>query len=174
MACHKTDTPTFPPVDSRSRGVSRLGEGRADPRRHRVLPAAIPAMMAMFLAAGCEEDPPPPEETPPDLTGTYELVSLKQGSFPPVGPPDANGTFTVRQTSVMGQEASGTVVLKITIVTPPVEIDADGTYKNRHDGSWEQEAGDLQTKGSYTLANDTLTVIVTEPPSAVSTTIWKR
>ncbi len=174
MSCHKTEAPPFPPVDSRLRGASRLEGGRAGPVPHRVLLGAIPAIVAMFLAAGCEEDPPPPEETPPDLTGTYELVSLKQGSFPPVGPPDANGTFTVRQTSVMGQEASGTVVLKITIVTPPVEINADGTYKNRHDGSWEQEAGDLQTKGTYTLANDTLTVIVTEPPSAVSTTIWKR
>lgn len=130
-------------------------------------------MVAMFLAAGCEEDPPPPEETPPDLTGTYELVSLKPPDpLPPVGPPDATGTFTVRQTAVMGQEASGTFSMNVEI--PNVgTIEDNGTYKNRFDGTWEQ-SGNLQTKGSYTVSSDTLTVIVTEPPAAVSTTVWKR
>jgi len=129
--------------------------------------------LALLLAAGCTEDPPPPEETPPDLTGMYELVSLQQGTFPPVGPPNATGTFTVRQTEVMGQEASGTVVLKVAIANPPITIDDDGTYKNRYDGSWEQ-SGNLQTRGSYMLKGDTLTVMVTEPATAVSTTVWKR
>lgn len=129
-------------------------------------------MVAMFLAAGCEEDPPPPEEAPPDLTGTYELVSLKRDPFPPVGPPDATGTFAVRQTAVTGQEASGTFSMNVEI--PNVgTIKDDGTYKNRFDGTWEQ-SGTFQNKGNYTFANDTLTVMVTEPPANVSTTVWKR
>lgn len=171
MSRHKTDTPPCPPVDSRSRGASRFEEERVG-GFHRVLPGAIPFLVAMFLAAGCEEDPPPPEETPPDLTGTYELVSLKRDPLPPVGPPDATGTFTVRQTSVMGQEASGTFSMDVEI--PGVgNIEDEGTYRNRFDKTWEQ-SGNLQTKGTYAVSGDTLTVMVTEPPVAVSTTVWKR
>ena len=175
MSRHKTHTPRFPPTASRSRGALWLAGRRGDSTAHRVLLRVVPALMAMSLAAGCGEEIDDFEETPPDLTGNYDLVSLKQSSFPPVGPPVATGTFSVKQTSVMGQEASGTVSLKITIALtdPPTVIEDSGTYKNRFDGSWEQ-SGNLQTKGSYTLANDTLTVMVTEPPAAVSTTVWKR
>ena len=137
-----------------------------------MLSRVVPALVAMFLAAGCGDEPVP-EEPPPDLTGNYDLVSLTQGGIT-VGPPVATGTFSVKQTSVMGQEASGTVSLKIMIPIPPGVIeDPAGTYKNHHDGSWEQ-SGIYQGKGTYTLANDTLTVIVAEPAPAVSTTVWKR
>ena len=172
MSRNKTSTPRFPPTDSPSRSAPRPGGWRGGPATRAALFPVIPAL-ALVFAAGCSEDPPPPEETPPDLTGTYELVSLKQGTFPPVGPPNATGTFTVRQTEVMGQEASGTVVLKVAIANPPITIEDTGTYKNHHDGSWAQ-SGNLQTRGRYMLAGDTLTVMVTEPMTAVSTTVWKR
>ena len=176
MFRHPTHTPRFSPTDSRSRGAPWLAGRRGDSTAHRVLLRVVPALVAMFLAAGCGVEINGFEEPPPDLTGNYDLVSLKQSSFPPVGPPVAIGTFSVKQTSVMGQAASGTVSLKITITLfdpPRVIEDSAGTYKNRFDGSWEQ-SGNLQTKGTYTLANDTLTVIVTEPAPAVSTTVWKR
>lgn len=132
----------------------------------------VPVLAAMFLAAGCGKEPVDIQETPPDLTGAYELVSLKRDPLPPVGPPDATGTFAVRQTSVTGQEASGTFSMNVEI--PGLgNLKDDGTYKNRFDKTWEQ-SGNLQTKGTYTLSSDTLTVRVTEPANAVSTTVWKR
>ncbi len=175
MSRHKTGTAPFPPTDSRSRSAPRPAGRRGDPPARRVLSRAVSALAVMFLAAGCDDDPVENGE-PPDLTGTYELVSLKQGTLSPVSPPAATGSFSVKQTSVTGGEASGTVALKITIALtdPPSEIeDPAGTYKNRYDGTWEQ-SGVFQTKGTYTLSNDTLTVMVTEPASAVSTTVWKR
>ncbi|MDE2764155.1 MAG: hypothetical protein OXQ94_12595 [Gemmatimonadota bacterium] len=139
---------------------------------HHVLPGVVPALVAMFLAVGCEEDPVK-TEPPPDLTGTYDLLSLQYPNNPPVGPPVATGTFSVEQTSVEGQEATGTFAMDVTISTPPLELTDKGSYSNRFDGTWEQ-SGALQTKGTYTFSNDTLAVVVTEPPLAVSTTIWKR
>lgn len=173
MSRHKTGTAPFPPIDSRSRSAPRSAGRRGDPPARRVLSRAVSALAVMSLAAGCDDDPVKNGE-PPDLTGTYELVSLKQGAFPPLSPPAATGSFSVRQTSVKGPEASGTVAMKITVTNPPTVVeDPAGTYKNRYDGTWEQ-SGVFQTKGTYALSNDTLTVVVTEPAIAVSTTVWKR
>ena len=116
-----------------------------------------------------------PGEPPPDLTGSYTLLSLTQAGQTGV-PPTVTGTFTVRQTQVKGQEASGTMALKVTIAltTPPTVLEDEGTYKNRHDGTWEQNGQSLQNLGTYTLSGDTLTVIVTQPAINASTTVWRR
>ena len=172
MSIHKTDTPGFSLPGSRSRNAPRIPAPRAAPVARCALPGVVPVLVATFLAAGCGEDPVKPE-TPPDLTGTYELLSLQYPNNPPATPPVATGTFTVEQTSVKGQEATGTFAMHVTITTPPIELTDSGSYSNRLDGTWEQ-SGTLQTRGNYRFSNDSLTVVVTEPQLAVSTTIWKR
>ena len=117
-----------------------------------------------------------PDETPPDLTGSYTLVSFY---VPLAGdtltPPAAGGSFLLEQSGVVGQEATGAIDT-MSIAFPGGSIDARGVYRNRFDGSWEQEftTTGFQALGTYTLQGDILTVVVTEPALAVSTTVWRR
>ncbi|MDE2784653.1 MAG: hypothetical protein OXK77_16995 [Gemmatimonadota bacterium] len=134
-----------------------------------------------LLMAGCgdEEDPVEPDDAPPDLSGTYTLVSIVAlvtgGTV--MTPPDATGTFTLRQSTPVGQEASGTMTMDITIpdgLGGTTDIVDTGTYTVRRDGTWEQAGNLVQARGTYTFVNNVLTVEVTEPPLNVSTTVWQR
>ena len=133
---------------------------------------------AVVLVTGCGEDPVEPDETPPDLTGSYTIVSFLSTftAGETLEPPNVEGIFSLQQTSVVGQEASGTMDLTITFPSEsgPITLELEGTYKNRTDGSWEQMAGIAQNLGTYTLENSILTVDVTEPAINVSTTVWRR
>ncbi len=131
---------------------------------------------AALLVTGCGEEPVEPDDTPPDLTGSYTIVSFTSGVSPgdTLTPPAVSGSFSLVQTGVVGQEATGTLDLMITI-PDQAEFDNEGVYKNRFDGTWEQEFDTgFQALGTYTLEGNTLTVVVTEPPLAVSTTVWRR
>jgi hypothetical protein len=135
----------------------------------------------MALAACGGEDPVESEpERPPDLTGTYTLESLLSELATggrTLTPPDVSGIFSVQQTSVTGPEASGTTMISITLpdgLGGTAELEDQGTYVNRLDGTWEQAGVLLQGLGTYTLRGDVLTVEVTEPALNVSTTVWRR
>lgn len=135
------------------------------------------AMAAVLLAAACGDEPIEPDDTPPDLSGSYTLVSIY---IPLAGdtltPPAVSGTFLLEQTGVAGQEATGTLDT-ISVSLPVGGIDARGLYRNRFDGTWEQEfttGTELQALGTYTLQGNILTVVVTEPELAVSTTVWRK
>lgn len=133
---------------------------------------------AALLVAGCGDEPVEPDETPPDLTGSYTIVSFLSAftAGETLEPPNVEGTFSLQQTSVVGQEASGTMDLTITFPTEsgPITLELEGTYTNRTDGTWEQMAGIAQNLGTYSLEGSTLTVEVTEPAINVSTTVWRR
>ena len=133
------------------------------------------------LIAGCggEDDPVEPDNAPPDLSGTYTLVSIVAlvtgGAV--MMPPDATGTFTLQQSAPVGQEASGTMTMDVTIpdgLGGTTNIVDTGTYTVRRDGTWEQMGNLVQARGTYTFVNNVLTVEVTEPPLNVSTTVWQR
>ncbi len=136
----------------------------------------------MLFALGCGgEETVEPDPGPHDLSGSYTLVTFSSGLLTggqAVGPPAVSGDFTLRQTAVNGDEATGT--MEISLVLPPggpFERVADsGTYKNRTDGTWEQLAAGLlgQATGTFAVDSGTLTVTVTEPALAVSTTVWQR
>ena len=145
-------------------------------------PAPLFPLLATLLAlAACGGDDPvePEPERPPDLTGSYTLVSLSAiiTGGQTLTPPAVTGTFTAQQTSATGGEASGTTMFSLILpdgmggTTP---IDDQGTYVNRLDGTWEQAGLVLQGIGTYTLQNGILTVEVTEPALNVSTTVWRR
>ncbi len=145
-------------------------------------PLSLLLLLAPLFVAGCGgEETVEPDPGPHDLTGSYTLVSFSSDLLTggqAVGPPAVSGDFTLRQTGVNGDEATGT--MEINLVLPPggpFERVADtGTYKNRTDGSWEQVAAGLlgQATGTFTMVNGMLTVIATEPALAASTTVWQR
>ena len=114
------------------------------------------------------------DETPPDWP-FVQLVSF----YVPLAETTLNTAggqrlLPAEQTGVVGQEAMGTIDT-MSIVFPGGSIDANGVYRNRFDGSWEQEFNTgFQALGTYTVQNNILTVVVTEPELAVSTTVWRR
>ena len=77
-----------------------------------------------------------------------------------------------------GDSATGSMSLSLTVTNPlngeVTEIADQGTFTLRTDGSWEYSSQQQQNIGTYTLAGNVLTVIVAEPPTAVSTTVWQR
>ena len=131
----------------------------------------------VLTAAACNsEDPvePPVEENPDDLSGSYTLVSINAVATggATLIPPLVNGSMTLSQDSVSGTMATGTMTISITVSGQTQEL--DGTYENNLDGTWSQDSNNVQATGTYTLAADTLTVVVTEPATAVSTTVWSE
>lgn len=148
--------------------------------KKRLLMLFVPVVLVTFVAGcGGDDDPmepePPAVQPPPDLTGSYSLVSLTSvltgGST--LAPPVATGTFTLTQTSVSGEEARGNLSLSVEIPGVFALMD-QGTFTIRTDGSWQQAGEQQQAIGTYTVAGDVLTVMVAEPPAAVSTTVWQR
>lgn len=144
----------------------------------------VPLIVAT-LVFGCGGDdtmePASPDIAgPPDVSGTYSLVSLTgaitQGAT--IGPPIAVGTAMLSQNAVSGETATGTMSFSITATNPlngeVTELAEQGTFTLRTDGSWEYAGQEQQNIGTFTLAGNVLTVIVTEPPAAVSTTVWQR
>ncbi len=144
--------------------------------KKRLLRLCVPFIVATVIV-GCggdgPADPDPPAvEPPPNLSGTYDLQSLTQSGVTLV-PPAATGTFTLTQTSSSGDTATGTLSLSVQVPVVGL-IEDEGTFTVRTDGSWEQMGQQGQALGTFTLAGSVLTVMVTEPPAAVSTTVWRR
>ena len=148
-------------------------------KRIRALLASV-VVVALTVSACSEDDPMGGGDPPPDLTGTYDLVSLSSaltGGFP-LGPAQGvSGTFTLAQTSASDTEASGT--LTVNIMAPDgqggtITIQDQGTFTIRSDETWEQTGVQQQATGTFTLVGNTLTVVVDAPPTNVSTTVWQR
>ena len=112
--------------------------------------------------------PPPP---PPDLTGAYFLESLAGVSTGGklLTRPTVSGTLELTQEAPSGDSAAGSYEVDIT--TPTLTITDEGTFTVRSDGSWRQ-TGQVSGEGSYKISGDTLTLAITEPETAVSTTVW--
>ena len=139
-----------------------------------------PLLVGTAVLLGCGgEEIVEPDNAPPDLTGTYTLVSISAlvtgGAV--LAPPDVSGIFMLVQSAPVGSQASGTMSMDVTIpdgLGGTATINDTGTYMVRSDGTWEQMGNLVQARGTYTLAGSTLTVEVTEPAINVSTTVWQR
>jgi hypothetical protein len=136
-------------------------------------------VMAVTLLTACNDDNPMGNgngNPPPDISGTYTLVSFSQQGIT-LTPPAVSGTFTVDETSNNDDEASGTLDLDITVpdgMGGSNNIVGTGTYTIRSDGTWEQDLPGQQALGTYALVGNTLTVTVTEPAQAASISVWQR
>lgn len=140
-------------------------------------------LASVVLASGCGGGDDPPAdvvEPPPDLTGVWELTSFSSAiltSGAALTPPAVSGTMALQQSPANGAEADGTFNFSVQI--PDGEggaqnIDDQGTYTVRTNGSWEQRGALAQGVGTYALSGPTLVVRVTEPALNASTTMWRR
>ncbi len=141
-------------------------------------PLLLSACVVLATACGGEE-PVEPDNAPPDLTGTYSLVSINAlvtgGQV--MMPPDVSGTFSLQQSAPTGDQASGTMTMDVTIpdgLGGTANIVDTGTFTIWTDGTWEQMGNLVQARGTYTFVGNVLTVEVTEPAINVSTTVWQR
>ena len=146
--------------------------------RSRVTLAVLAGWVAVAACGG--DDPTPPQDLAPNLAGTYDLTSFSSllvTDGETLVPPDVEGTFVLRQQVPTGSEGTGTFEMSVRVPSPlggQDEIVDSGTFTVRSDGTLEQ-AGDLyQTKGTFTFQGGTLTVVVSEPALAVSTSVWQR
>jgi len=144
-------------------------------------PWTIAAIAACAILVGCGgEDPVEPPAGPPDLTGTYSLLSFSSALLTAGEvwiPPAVSGTFVLQQQTSDDLAATGT--LRMNIMVPDglggnTEINDEGVYEVRTDGTWEQSGSLGQARGTYTLSGSTLTVEVAEPALSVSTTVLQR
>ena len=135
-------------------------------------------------AAGCGGDgttpPEPPGNLAPNLAGTYDLTAFSSALVTggqTLEPPDVSGIFVLRQDPPTGNESMGTFEMSISVpdgLGGTTAFDDVGTYTVRSDGTWEQAGNLNQSRGTYTLESGTFTVTVTEPPLAVSLSVWQR
>ena len=146
-------------------------------RKTRLRKLLVP-VLAAFAAVGCSDDDDPmgPSGGPPNISGDYLLVSFTQGDVT-ITPPVAQGSLLLDETSRTDTEATGDIDLGITVpdgMGGTTNIAGTGTYTINVDGSWTQDLTSLQATGTVTLVGNTLTVEVTDPPTAVSTSVWQR
>ena len=142
---------------------------------------AVTIVLGLAVAGCSDDDPAGPNGggAPPDLSGTYDLASFTSvltGGLT-LTPPIVSGTFTLTQTNVAGDEATGSLTVSITVpdgTGGTQTINDGGTFKVRGDGTWEQTGNAVQGTGTFTLVGSTLTVNVTSPATAVSTSVWQR
>ena len=66
------------------------------------------------------------------------------------------------------------IEIKYPAPVPPWVIEDEGTYRNRDDGTWEQENEIGRKTGTYSVSADMLTVVFTKPAFQASTAVWKR
>ena len=112
-------------------------------------------------------------QAPPDLGGTYMLESITGAATGGVEltQPTVSGTLELTQDAPSGATATGRY--NVTVTTPATTITDQGTYTIDADGSWEQ-TGQVRSEGSYTVSGDSLTIVIAEPATAASTTVWVR
>ena len=148
--------------------------------RRSMLLRSLLAGAVLAVACGGEDEMMPPEDLAPNLAGTYDLTAFSSALVTggqTLEPPVVSGMFTLRQSAPTGPEAMGTFELSITVpdgLGGNQTLTDRGNYTVRSDGTWEQ-AGELQQgQGTYTFRGGTFTVMVAEPPLAVSTSVWQR
>ena len=149
-------------------------------KRGSMLLVSLLAGTIALASCGGDDPMPPTEDLAPNLSGTWSLVAFSSALVTggeTLEPPLVSGIFTLRQDPPTGSESMGTFEMSLTVpdgLGGTTLIDDEGTYTVRTDGSFDQNGADFQTRGTYTLAGGTFTVMVTEPALAVSTTVWQR
>ena len=142
---------------------------------------AVLAGLAVVAAVACGgDDPTPPEDLVSNLAGTYDLTSFSSllvTAGETLNPPEVAGTFVIRQEAPTGPVGTGTFEMTVRVpdgLGGEQEIVDQGTFTVRSDGTMDQVGALYQTKGTFTLQGSTLTVMVSEPALAVSTSVWQR
>ncbi len=137
-------------------------------------------LVAVTFFAGCSDDEGPTTVVPPpDLSGTYNLASIVGAvvtgglTLTPTSIPPGTGTMTVAETSSTGSVARGTYQISLNLAGNVVVDNGEYTI-DASNGRWTQDSSTqgFQSIGTYTLVGSTLTVEVTQPAAAASTSVW--
>lgn len=135
-------------------------------RKHSFPALAGLTLLAVVLVGCGGSSTSPPSST--DLSGNYNLTSLKQSGFT-FAPPIATGTLVLTRTNY-------TLHLIVAVPSQPADTVQDaGTYTTSG-SQWTQtssQPGGTQSVGTFTLQNNVLTVNVTTQGQAV-TTVWQK
>ena len=141
--------------------------------------AALLAAAAGAAACGGDE-PTPPQDLAPNLAGTYDLAAFSSALVTggqTLEPPVVSGVFVMSQDPPTDNVSMGTFEMSISVpdgLGGTTAFDDEGTYTVRSDGTWEQYGNLNQSKGTFTLSGGTLSVEVSEPALAVSSSVWQR
>lgn len=131
---------------------------------------AVLMVATAFVLTSCSKSSTGPTTGNPDLIGNYTLVSITSASFGGVElkPPVAAGTMTM---------ADSTYTVDITIAMPgqdTIPIQDMGTYTVSGDSITQTSTvQQIQSVGTYSLVNATLTVDVTAAGQETKT-IWNK
>lgn len=152
--------------------------------RRSILILALVAGVGALAGCGGDDPTPPVEDLAPHLDGVYDLRAFTSALVTggqTLEPPVVSGMFTLRQPAPNGPQGTGTFDLSITVpdgMGGTQSLEGQGDFTVRSDGTWEQDGmvanAPYQGRGTYTFQNGTFTVVVTEPPLSVSTTVWQR
>lgn len=145
----------------------------------RLRAGGLAILVALSSSCGGDDGPADVADPPPDLSGTYDLVSFSSvvTGGATLTPPAVSGTATLQQSPATGSEAAGTITFEVRVPNPDGDVQTiadQGTYTVRADGSWEQQGTLVQGIGTFTLSGSTLTIRVTEPALSASTLVWRK
>lgn len=135
--------------------------------------------VALVVACGSE---PVWQSPPPNLSGVYDLVSFSLKDGPTYAAPEASGTLKLSQDYTEDpDEATGDMSAEVMVASldRPIEVEYQGKYANRNDGTWSQRGVVAVAQGTYTFGLSVevpdymLTITITEPLAAVSTYVWR-
>ena len=138
------------------------------------------------LSLACDSTEPP--EPAPDLTGSYDLLSITSpdvASGATLTPPAAVATLNLVQYTGDDERAIGDVIFDIEVDHPTMttSTSASGDYGHEvNGGEMSMKLSGLLFLGNYTLAGDTLTMnlagdlgrIPFPIPYPTGTTVWLR
>lgn len=139
-------------------------------RHSRVMSMAALMVATALVMAGCSKSSTGPASGNPDLVGSYTLVSIMSGAFGGVElkPPVATGTMTM---------TDSTYTVDITIAAPgqdTIPVQDMGTYTVSGDSITQTSSvQQIQSVGTYSLVNNTLTVDVTAAGQETKT-VWNK
>lgn len=131
-------------------------------RYSRVVSVAGLMTVAALVIAGCSKKSTTEPSGNPALVGSYDLLSFTGLQMGTLEPPDATGTATLTDSTYTFH-----------IVLPGFVYDDSGTY-TVSGNSITQTSAIAQSVGTYTLANDTLTVDVTNATAGEIITVWLK
>ena len=134
-------------------------EGKATPMRtHRIRRT----LTLLLIATKVSRIPTEPAEPIPDLTGSYNLVSitspdLENGAT--LTPPAVEATLKLVQYTGNGERAIGDASFYVAVRSPSMSTGGDGSYEQeRSYGPFSMTLNGLKYTGRYTLDGDTLAV----------------
>lgn len=137
-------------------------------RHPRIVSVAGLMAVTVLVVAACSKSTTEPSGNSA-LVGNYSLYSITLAGLPTLGPPAATGSMSM---------TDSTYVVDVTVNSPPapsqIVVHDEGTYTVSGNSITQTSTiQSIQSVGTYTLSNDTLTVDVTAAGQETKT-VWLK